>query len=372
MEASTVMTRQPAVPRPRPDRETTRSPLRRWPQWVGYAAACWSLLYGLLGSFWALGGAGFPFGRAHDDTLLAASQAATASPVIAALALAGGMLALAMARGRGRGPARSALIGVGAVVAVSLTVVIPSHRPLMALARTPLVLVGAPFGWPPQLSLGEFFATMYPWPVLNELLLLLGGLLWAAASLAYARRTGDACAHCGRGGHAAAWTTPASARRWGAWAVAVAVAVPTFYALTRWAWALGIPLGFSRQALRAEAAASPGIWLAGAGLATLAAGGALLTLGLTRRWGEVYPRWIPFLGGKPVRPRTAIIPATVVAVLVTSAGMAQLRALLTGQVSLNWGSGPALLWPVWGAALGAATLAYHLRRRGHCRHCHRA
>lgn len=138
----------------------------------------------------------------------------------------------------------------------------------------------------------------------------------------------------------AAWTTPANVRRWGAWAVAVAVAVPTFYALTRWAWALGIPLGFSRQALRAEAAQSPGIWLAGAGLATLAVGGALLTLGLTQRWGEVYPRWVPFLRGKPVRPRTAIIPATVVAILVTSAGMAYLRAMLTGQVSLDWDPAP--------------------------------
>ena len=66
------------------------------------------------------------------------------------------------------------------------------------------------------------------------------------------------------------------------------------------------------------------------------------------------------------------IPATVVAILVTSAGMAYLRAMLTGQVSLDWGSGPTLLWPVWGAALGPATLAYHLRRRGHCRHCHRS
>jgi hypothetical protein len=349
-----------------------RSPLRRWPQWAGRAAALWSLLYGALGLGWALGGAGFPFGGAHDDTALAAARAAVAGPVIAAVGLAGGMLALGMAGGRWRGPARRLTIGVGAAMAVTLTVVIPGHRPLMALARTPLVLVGAPFGWPPQLSLGEFFSSMYPWPVVNELLLILGGLLWAAATLAYARRTGDACAHCGRGGRAGAWTTPASARRWGAWAVAVAVAVPAFYALTRWAWALGIPLGFSRQELRAQAIESPGIWLAGAGLATLAAGGALLTLGLVQRWGEVYPRWIPFLRGRPVRPRTAVTPATVVAVLVTSAGMAHLRALLAGQISLNWGTGPALLWPLWGAALGAAALAYHLRRRGSCRHCLRS
>jgi hypothetical protein len=349
-----------------------RSPLRRWPQWAGPAAALWSLLYGALGLRWALGGAGFPFGGTHDDTALAAARAAVAGPVIAAVGLAGGMLALGMAGGRWRGPARRLTIGVGAAMAVTLAVVIPGHRPLMALARTPLVLVGAPFGWPPQLSLGEFFSSMYPWPVVNELLLILGGLLWAAATLAYARRTGDACAHCGRGGHAGAWTTPASARRWGAWAVAVAVAVPVFYALTRWAWALGIPLGFSRQELRAQAIESPGIWLAGAGLATLAAGGALLTLGLVQRWGEVYPSWIPFLRGRPVRPRTAVIPATVVAVLVTSAGMAHLRALLAGQISLNWGTGPALLWPLWGATLGAAALAYHLRRRGSCRHCLRS
>jgi hypothetical protein len=35
---------------------------QRWPEWVGYAAAAWSLAYGLLGLWWALGGAGFPFG----------------------------------------------------------------------------------------------------------------------------------------------------------------------------------------------------------------------------------------------------------------------------------------------------------------------
>jgi hypothetical protein len=97
------------------------------------------LLYGVLGSFWALGGAGFPFGGAHDDTVLATSRAATAGPVMATVGLAGGVLALVMAQGRGRGPARSALIGVGAVMAVTPTVVIPDYRPLMALARTPLV-----------------------------------------------------------------------------------------------------------------------------------------------------------------------------------------------------------------------------------------
>jgi hypothetical protein len=28
-------------------------------------------------------------------------------------------------------------------------------------------------------------------------------------------------------------------------------------------------------------------------------------------------------------------------------------------------------WPLWGLSLAAATLAYHLRRRGACPVCHR-
>jgi hypothetical protein len=32
---------------------------------------------------------------------------------------------------------------------------------------------------------------------------------------------------------------------------------------------------------------------------------------------------------------------------------------------------PKLLWPLWGAALGAATLAYYYRRPGRCGLCGR-
>lgn len=36
----------------------------------------------------------------------------------------------------------------------------------------------------------------------------------------------------------------------------------------------------------------------------------------------------------------------------------------------EWGPGiPLLALPIWGAALGVATLAYYLRRRGRCRAC---
>jgi hypothetical protein len=46
-----------------------------------------------------------------------------------------------------------------------------------------------------------------------------------------------------------------------------------------------------------------------AALATLAVGGAILTLGLIQRWGEVFPRWIPFVGGKRVPISLAVVPA---------------------------------------------------------------
>jgi hypothetical protein len=39
---------------------------RRWPEWIGYVAGGWALTYGALGLYWALGGAGFPFGSEND------------------------------------------------------------------------------------------------------------------------------------------------------------------------------------------------------------------------------------------------------------------------------------------------------------------
>jgi hypothetical protein len=163
--------------------------------------------------------------------------------------------------------------------------------------------------------------------------------------------------------------------RWGRFAVGVAVAVPAFYAMTRYAWALGIPLGIEPRVLLFEAADSPGIWLAGALLATMGVAGAVLTVGLLRPWGEVYPRWIPRLRGRPVRPRVAIVPAAVAAVLLTQAGLMDNRRLLLSGLpeditGPNWATvAPGQLFTLWGLALGLAAYAYHLRRRGRCPRC---
>ena len=338
---------------------------QRWPAFAGYAALGWSLLYGVLGLYWSLSGAGFPFGRGNDPqaalSILADVRAETAAPIIAGLGFLGSAVALAMARGWGRGVVRVALLAFAWIAAVTLALLIPDYRLLMAAAYIPLFVLGAPFGWPP----GSFFDVV-TWPVLNQILCVAGGLCWAAAAVAYQHRTSDRT-------RPARWTTPAAAARWGRWATAIAVLIPLFYAATRWAWALGIPLGISEEFLREGQAI--GLWWAGAGLATVAVVGALLTLGLVQRWGEVFPGWLPIVGGKRVPPALAIVPATLVAILITTAGLMFVRLTLLGEIGElftfvgdeDWAAlAPELLWPLWGVALALATLAYFYRRRGPC------
>jgi hypothetical protein len=338
-----------------------------WQDWVGYAAAGWSLAYGVLGLHWGRGGAGFPFGRDSDpdaeaaESILAGVHAATAAPVIAGLGLGGAAIALAIARAPEREDARRSLLVAASGTAVTLLVVVPDRRLVLSAAYAPIILLRTRFHWSlagsahhPTGATLVFRNGTIPWPVINQLLLVAGGLLWAGTAVAYADH----------GDFAAGWTTPQAAACWGRWAVAVAVTVPLVFAVTRWAWALGIPLGISEAFFR-EGQES-GLWRVGGALATVAAGGAALTLGLTQGWGEVFPGWAVGLAGKPVPPALAVVPAALASVVVTSAGLGYVRAFLrSGIPEEGWAMVvPGVLWPVWGATLGAAALAYYYLRRG--------
>lgn len=352
----------------------------------------WSIMYGALGIAWALGMPGFPWGRTDPDPDGALSILAALTPTpggwwIAATCALTAILALTLptprpktaatsapasepgtgsaADGSGRASAGRAgrgvaggrawagrvALGAAWAMAAFLVVVVPDSRLMMGVAYSPLFVFVAPFVDGPwgELSLAD----LWPWPVLNQLLCVLGGILLAVAALHSSRNAP------GR------WTTPASAARWGRRAVTVAVAAPLIYCATRWSWALGIPLGISRDFLEQSAKESPGIWMAGAYLATFGALGGLLTLGLTQRWGEIFPRWIPGLRGRRVPPLLAIIPATFVSIIITVAGLTYIRRALSGMWSWDsWGAWlPECFWPIWGTALATATLAYHLRRR---------
>ncbi|MQA88478.1 MAG: hypothetical protein GEV03_28650 [Streptosporangiales bacterium] len=344
---------------------------RTWPSWAGYAAAAWSFGYGLLGVLWSLGMPGFPFGEgdipdAREESILGGATAQGTAPWIAVVGVLGGLVALVLARSRIGGPLRAAAAVWGWVAAVALVVFVPDQRVLTTLAYTPLGLVGIPLGWPP-ISYSEFLDIAYPWPTVNLMICAVGGLLWAAATVAFQRRTAGACTGCGRrADHPAHWTTPSAAARWGRWAAYTAALIPFTYAVIRWAWALGIPLTITDEFL-AELHDTGLVW-AGAYLATFAALGGILTLGLVQRWGTIWPRWVIGLAGRRVPPAFPITLATVVATALASAGAVIVR-LTDWTKPEELLKNPGILWPVWSAAIAAATLAYYLRTRGACQLC---
>src|SRR4051794_1736 len=320
---------------------------------VGAAAATWSGLYAVAALAWSLGAPGFPFGPEGDpiadNTVLAHARPETTGPVIAVLAAAFSVLAgyLTVQAYRGRSltwPTRTAAITAAALIAVLLAVVLPDLRLLAALGYAPIFLIGKPLGFRPGVS----YFGIWTWAVINQLICLIGGFIWAAVAVRLIpdrRPLLDA------------------AVRWSRWATAVAVVVPLLYACERIAWWFGLPLG-ADQALVDELNSGPGRWGA-LGLGLGAVTGAVLTLGLVQRWGTIFPFWIPFLRGRRVPPALAIVPAGLVAAVITAAGVCVLRIYLTGM--LDVGSGPAiwpmLLWPIWGLGLAVATVGYYHRRR---------
>ena len=142
---------------------------------------------------------------------------------------------------------------------------------------------------------------------------------------------------------------------WGRWAVALAVVQPISYAVIPWAWARGVPLGITAEFL--AHLHTTGLSLACAALATLAAGGAVLTLGLVQPWGERFPRWMPVLAGNRVPPLLAIVPASIMSVSVFDAGLTALLLRLAKAMEVTWMANPVAGFSLWRVALAMATLA---------------
>jgi len=346
-----------------------------WTRWPLPLAAAWSLAYLGLGLAWLAGAGGNPADPAVDVgvdlSVLGTWGPQAGASIIIALAATGVLLAVVMTVQRVPGGRLGAGQRVPAVLAGALGLVLavglPDFRLLASVAYSPILLVLTLLGAMPE------GASLWSWPVVNMAVLSLAGLAWALAAVLHHRRMVGACLACGRRHADPTWMTPASAARWGRWAVAVAVVVPLGYASTRYAWALGIPLGVQQQLLDDL---GDGVY-AGAALATLAVGGAVLTLGLAQRWGEVFPRWMLGLRGRQVPVGLAVVPATVVSVTVASAGLMFLRFGVTGGFGDTFPGEnddvaawlPEMFWPLWGAALAAATYAYWLRRRGRCQVC---
>ena len=326
------------------------------------------MLYAALGIYWTAGGDGFPFARVDDahatGSILEGTPVEIGGPVMIVAGTLGLAVALAMAFRRGVDRRWSAVLVVfGATVAVALTLVIPDYTLLALVAFAPFLIVFAFTGVPGGGGVGDI---LY-WHRTDLIILFVGGLVWAAATLTFHRERRGACVHCGRR-HASDGDQPSQQTllRWGRAAVAVALVAPLPYEVTRIAWFLGFPLGISPDFLRMMQDTT-GMLSIGLGLAVASIGGGVLTRGLVSRWGEVFPRWLGFVAGRPVPVALAVVPASIVSVILVPAG---LMPLWTPAVRESWALWvPSLFWVLWAAALGTATFAYYLRRRGVCRYC---
>jgi hypothetical protein len=350
--------------------------VRDWPRWTPYAAVAWSLVYAALGLYWAVSGRGFPYAPGPADSVTG-PVAGRFGPVVAwIIVIAVGIPAVAMGTAMLRGVRllRSLLMIAGALLAAVLLLLMSDLTVLTLLAYIPYTVVRLLTGS----GIGFYLQTLtqYQWIIAHQLLCLIGGFLWLAATVSYARRSTEACLYCGRRDGPEGWNSPEHAARWGRIAVYVAMAVPVIYAVTRYAWALGIPLGMSEKSLRLGQ--ESGIWTSGLFLATFGLVGAVLTLGLVQRWGEVFPRWMIGLAGRRVPIALAVIPASIMSVLLMVGGIAiwsswaQMadNAVASGQ-DMGIVVGPTALFPVWGVSLAVAVLGYYYRRRGPCGMCGR-
>jgi len=355
--------------------------VRAWQRWAPYAAVAWSLIYAVLGIYWAVSKRGFPYTPEimsdGMEPLLGRFGPGVAWIVVMLAGIPAAAVGAAMLRGlRGR-MLRPLFISVGTLLAGVLLLFMTGLNLLVMVGYLPAAVLGHL----PVEKNQAFLSAWAQWAMIHQLLCLIGGFLWLAATVCYTRRSGNACLYCGRHEGPEGWTSPARAARWGRIAVYVAMVAPIFYAVTRYAWALGFPLGMSEEYLRQGQ--ESGIWTGGLFLATFILVGAILMLGLIQHWGEVFPRWIIGLSGHRVPIALAVVPASFASVLLVVGGIGIWTGLdqmitnaeaagangmeLFGEIIFQLG--PTLLFPVWGVALAVATLAYYYRRRGPCNVC---
>ncbi|MFD2764769.1 hypothetical protein [Micromonospora eburnea] len=161
------------------------------------------------------------------------------------------------------------------------------------------------------------------------------------------------------------------------WAIRAAHLIPLVVlpsGLWRVALVAGIPIGAYEHGAPARTHGGESVYILS--LSVVSEALALLALGLVRPWGEVFPRWLPLLGGRRVPPSFAVTVATAGAIGVTLVwgygawGMTVHSLLVRGDGLGFSPPGLALLVAcyapllLWGPLLLAVTYAYH-RRRSH-------
>lgn len=139
----------------------------------------------------------------------------------------------------------------------------------------------------------------------------------------------------------------------------IAAACPLPYALLRLTWLSPWPL-FSPGDL------DPGLRLWGLLLGGAAIVGAVLTVGLVRPWGGVFPRWMPVVAGRPVPVAAAAVPGFAIAAIIATAGVSMLFSQFPGSsLSLADTLFTLIVFPfwLWAPMLALAVAGYVGHRR---------
>jgi hypothetical protein len=161
------------------------------------------------------------------------------------------------------------------------------------------------------------------------------------------------------------------------WVLRLAYAMPLLL-LPSCLWRL--PFAFHFEMGQQGESGLPGYWVSVPyvfGLSVVSELIAFLCIGLVRRWGEVAPAWMPFIGGRPVRPLAAVVPAVLGGLALTAlfgsvpVGDGQTLTVFgvnedTSYVN-GWWKALAMICTapirIWGPVVLVLAGAYYLRRR---------
>ncbi|MEV4481635.1 hypothetical protein [Micromonospora coxensis] len=161
------------------------------------------------------------------------------------------------------------------------------------------------------------------------------------------------------------------------WVLRLAYAMPLLL-LPSCLWRL--PFAFHFEMGQRGEPGLPGYWVSVPyvfGLSVVSELIAFLCIGLVRRWGEVAPAWIPFIGGRRIRPLAAVVPAMLgglaLTVLFGSVPVGDGQTLTVFGVGEDtsyvngWWKALAMICTapirVWGPVVLVLAGAYYLRRR---------
>lgn len=342
------------------------------------AAFLWSLTAIPIGLWQLLDPEGGPFTHRLNESLF--SLPAGAPEALAPAALIGaGVLGLLVARVKPRLWPLTALYAVvfgmlltsttpmsllGYLCAFLMPAVIAAGPTLLARGRTARLIAAAATAalliglgalgvidyaaaWSFLAMLGEALVDL-GWYAVVQTWMVVGGGIWAALTLHLLLRGRD-------DRPMPRWQTPDSAARWGRVASWIAFACALPYGLVRMSWFT--PWTGVTGPVGDEFDMTVRVWGLLLGFAAL--GGGILCLGLTQRWGTRWPFWMPAVKGRPVPPLIAIVPASIMAAMFTFTAVPFVAmAIRNDALELIW----SFPFYVWGPALGAATLAYAIRR----------